>query len=122
MCDNTTATYCITKMGTSHSMDCHYLTIRIWEWAIKSNIQLTSALMPGKQSIIADRETRVCHVDFEWMLSLRYLHQSLNLLSFKPDIDFFVTAVYFAALSDNLFKFEAKKFPPFPCLTIFDNF
>ena len=88
MCDNTTAIYCINKMGTSHSMDCHYLTIRIWEWAIKSNIQLTSALMPEKQSIIADRETRVCHVDLEWMLSPRCLHQSLNLLSFKPDIDF----------------------------------
>ena len=29
MCDNTTAISCINKMGTSHSMNCHYLTVRI---------------------------------------------------------------------------------------------
>ena len=78
MCDNTTAISCINKMGTSHSMDCHYLTVRIWEWAMKSNIEMTPAHIPGKQSIIADIESRVCHVDSEWMRSPRYLHQSLN--------------------------------------------
>ena len=31
MCDNTTAICCINKMGTSHSMDCRYLTVRIWQ-------------------------------------------------------------------------------------------
>ena len=56
MCDNTTAISCINKMGTSHSMDCHYLIVRIWEWAMKSNIQSTAAHITGKQNIIADRE------------------------------------------------------------------
>ena len=60
---------------------------------MKSNIRLTAAHIPGKQNIIADRESRVCHVDSEWMLSPRYLHQSLNLLSFKPDIDLFATQI-----------------------------
>ena len=41
MCGNSTAIFCINKMGTSHSMDCHYLTVRT----------------------IADRESRVCHVN-----------------------------------------------------------
>ena len=91
MCDNTTAISCINEMGTSHSMDYHYLTFRIWEWVMKSNIQLTAAHIPGKKIVIPDREYRVCHADSEWMLSLRYLHQSLNLLSFKPDIDLFAT-------------------------------
>ena len=72
MCDNTTAVSCINKMGTLHSMDCHYLTVRIWEWAIKSNVQLTAAHIPGKQNIIVDRKIRVSHVDSEWMLSPRY--------------------------------------------------
>ena len=76
-------------MGISHSMDFHYLTVRIWDWVMKSNIQLTAAHIPGKQNIIAERESRVCYIDSEWMLSPRYLHQSLNLLSFKPDIDLF---------------------------------
>ena len=48
MCDNTTAISCINKMETSYSMDCHYLTVRIWDWAMKSNIQLTAAHIPGK--------------------------------------------------------------------------
>ena len=48
MCDNTTAISCINKMGTSYSMDYHYLTVRIWDWAMKSNIQLTAAHIPGK--------------------------------------------------------------------------
>ena len=49
MCDNTTAISCINKMGTSHPMDCNYLIVIIWEWAMKSNIQLTAAHIPGKQ-------------------------------------------------------------------------
>ena len=87
--DNITAISCINKMGISHSMDFHYLTVRIWDWVMKSNIQLTAAHIPGKQNIIVERESRVCYIDSEWMLSPRYLHQSLNLLSFKPDIDLF---------------------------------
>ena len=54
---------------------------------------MTAVRIPGKENIIADRESRVCHVDSEWMLSPRYLHQSLNLLSFKPDIDLFATQI-----------------------------
>ena len=50
-------------MESSRSMDCHYLTVRI------------------------------CHVDSEWMLSPRYLHQSLNLRSFKSDIDLFAIQI-----------------------------
>ena len=30
--------------------------------------------------------------------------------------------VYFAVLSDNVFKFQAKEPHPFPCIRIFDNF
>ena len=93
MCDNTTTMSSINKMGTSHSMDCHCRTVRIWKWAMKSNIQLTAAHTPGKQNIIAERVSMVCHVDSEWMLSPRYLHQSLNLLSFKPDTDLFATQI-----------------------------
>ena len=124
MCDNTTAISCINKMGTSDSMDCHYLTVRIWEW--------TAAHIPGKQNIIADRESRVCLVDSEWMLSPRCLHQSLNLLSFKPDVDFFATQInsqftdYLAYRTDPEAKFidafiidrSGLKFYAFPRIAI----
>ena len=33
-----------------------------------------------------------------------------------------ISAVYFAALSDNFFKFQTKKSHPFPCIPIFNNF
>ena len=56
MCDNTTAISCINKMGTSHPMDCNYLIVRIWEWAMKSNIQLTAAYIPRKQKILLQIE------------------------------------------------------------------
>ena len=59
----------------------------------ESNIQLAAAHIPGKQNMIADRESRVCYADSEWLLSPRYLHQSLNLLSFKHDIDLFATQI-----------------------------
>ena len=80
MCDNTRAISLINKMGTSHSMECHYLNVRIWEWAMKSNIQLAAAHIPEKQNIIADRESRVCHVHSKWMLSRRHL---ISILKFN---------------------------------------
>ena len=103
---------------------------------MKSNIQLTAAHIPGKQNIIADRESRVCHVDSEWMLSPRYLHQSLNLLSFKPDIDLFATQInrqfsdYVAHRPDPEAKFTDEftmdwsdlKFYAFPQIAIISRF
>ena len=90
MCDNTTAISCINKIGTSHSMDCHYLTVTIWVWVwilIFSWQQLTSQ---GKEILL---QIETLGFNLEWMLSPRYLHQSLNLLSFKPDIDLFATQI-----------------------------
>ena len=99
---------------------------------MKSNIQLTAARIPGKQNITANRKSRVCHVDSEWMLSPRYLHQSLNLLSFKPDIDLFATQInrqfsdYVAYRREPEVKFidafpidwSGLKFYAFPPITI----
>ena len=132
MFDNTTSISCINKLETSHSMNCHYLTVKIWEWAMKSNIQLTAAHIPGKQKIIANRKSRVCHVDSEWVFFPWYLYQSLNLQSFKPDIDLFVTQVnrqfndYVAYRSDPEATFidaftidwSGLKFYAFPPITI----
>ena len=56
-------------------------------------IKWWAAHIPRKQNIITERESRLCHVDSKWMLSLRCLHQSLNLLSFKPDLDLFATQI-----------------------------
>ena len=63
--DNTTAISCINKMETSRSMVYHYLTIRIWEWTMKTNIHLKAAYISGKQNITADGGSKVFHVDLE---------------------------------------------------------
>ena len=99
---------------------------------MKSNIQLTAAHIPGNQNIIADRESRICHVDSEWMLSPRYL----ILLSFKPDIDLFATQInrkfsdYVAHRPDPEAKFTDEftmdwsdlKFYAFPQIAIISRF
>ena len=99
---------------------------------MKSNIQLTAAHIPGNQNIIADRESRICHVDLESMLSPRYL----ILLSFKPDIDLFATQInrqfsdYVAHRPDPEAKFTDEftmdwsdlKFCAFPQIAIISRF
>ena len=91
--DNTTAISCINKMGTSHSLGCHYQTVQIWELAYLRNIHLTAAFIPGIQNTVADRESRAGHIDGEWMLLPKYLHLSLELLKFEPNIDLFATQI-----------------------------
>ena len=54
MMDNTTAVACVSKMGTSHSVQCNAVTKEIWQFSIKRNIWLPAAYIPGKTNIEAD--------------------------------------------------------------------
>ena len=57
----------------------------------QNNHHLETGYILGKQHNVADEESWVSRTDTKWMLSARYLHQSLYLLSFKPNIDLFAT-------------------------------
>lgn len=57
----------------------------------QNNHHLETGYILGKQDNVADEEYWVSRTDTKWMLSARYLHQSLYLLSFKPNIDLFAT-------------------------------
>ena len=46
--DNTTAVNYVSKMGTSHSVQCNAVTKEIWQFCIKRNIWLLAAYIPGK--------------------------------------------------------------------------
>ena len=82
MSDNTTAIYCINKMGTSHSMECHYEVLKIWEWVIIDKNHLSAAHIPGKLNTVADKVSRSNHIDTEWMLLSKFLNLALEHLCF----------------------------------------
>ena len=65
MYDNTTAIHCINKMGTSHSIECHHQSLKIWEWAIIHKNHLSAAHIPEKLNTVADKESRSNHVESE---------------------------------------------------------
>ena len=69
MMDNTTAVACVSKMGTSHSVQCNAVTKQIWQFCIKRNIWLSAAYIPGKTNTEADEESRRENRDTEWMLN-----------------------------------------------------
>ena len=69
MMDNTIAVACVSKMGTSHSVQCNAVTKEIWQFCIKRNVWLSAAYIPGKTNIEADEESRRENQDSEWMLN-----------------------------------------------------
>lgn len=91
MVDNTTAVSCINKMGTSHSLACNTVTKDIWIFCINKFIWLSAAHIPGKENVIADRESRNINLDTEWKLNSDLLKQALLKLDFEPNFDLFAS-------------------------------
>ena len=91
MMDNTTAVACVSKMGTSHSVLCNNVTQEIWAFCIERNIWVSSAFIPGKLNVEADRESRRQNLDAEWCLKTDILTEALSILGCKPDIDLFAS-------------------------------
>ena len=58
MCDNTTTGNVINHMGTGHSHPCFSVVREIWERCIARQIWISAALIPGKNNLIADFESR----------------------------------------------------------------
>ena len=93
MSDNTTTIHCISKMGASHSMECHHEVLKICEWAIIYKIHLSAANIPGKRNTVADKKSRSNHIDTEWLLQSKFLNLALEHLYFKPETDLFATNI-----------------------------
>ena len=110
MMNNTTAVACVSKMGTSHSVQCNAVTKEIWQFCVKRNIWLSAAYIPGKTNIEADEESRrenqdtewmsnqdtewMLNQDTEWMLNPDILSDALDRLDIKPEIDLFASRLY----------------------------
>ena len=93
MCDNTTAVNVVNHMGTSHSDSCNSVAKEIWEWYIDRKIWLSAALIPGKQNLIVDFESRRNQRASEWRLDRASLICALQRLDFKPDVDLFASRI-----------------------------
>ena len=91
MMNNITAVACVSKMGTSHSVQCNAVTKEIWQFCVKRNIWLSAAYIPGKTNIEADEEPRRKNQDTEWMLNPNILSDALDRLDVKPEIDLFAS-------------------------------
>ena len=95
---------------------------------------MTAAYIPGKDNIIADRESRNKNVDTEWMLNPRFLKLALNYFNFLPCIDIFASRInkqfntYVSYKPDPYAKHidaftitwsteDFYCFPPFSCVT-----
>lgn len=68
--DNTTAISYYNNMGVIKSIKkkCNKLAIEIWEWCIDRKIGLTFSHLPGKDTIEADRLSRIFNDQVEWEL------------------------------------------------------
>ena len=48
---------------------CNKLALKIWYWCYKNNNWISSAHLPGKDNIIADKESRSIHDNTKWKLN-----------------------------------------------------
>lgn len=59
MIDDTTAVAVINNMETCHSIECHSLAVKIWEYGVLHNITwLTEANILGSSNVRTDKESR----------------------------------------------------------------
>ena len=68
MIDNTTAVSYINSMG-GRSLNCNQITRELWVWCVNHGIWLSAAHIPGKENVLADKESREKRSDTEWKLN-----------------------------------------------------
>ncbi|XP_067040975.1 uncharacterized protein [Acropora muricata] len=68
MIDNTTAVSYINSMG-GRSLTCNQITRELWVWCASHRIWLSAAHIPGKENVLADKESRKKDSDTEWKLN-----------------------------------------------------
>ena len=84
MIDNTTAVYTLNNIGTSRSYLCNSAVKKILAWAIKREIWLSSAYIPGKLNEEADALSIEEQIMSEWMLSKDIFAAAMKKLDITP--------------------------------------
>lgn len=89
-CDNTTAVSYINNMGGTHSTLCKNFAKSIWLWSINNNTWLTATHIPGKDTTVADFQSRHFNERTEWELDSEVFKMITDKLG-QPKIDIFAT-------------------------------
>ena len=90
MTDNTTAVACINKQGSTKSQTRNKLTRQIWEFAMKHNLWLSAAHIPGCKNVEADEASRVFNDCTEWTLRSDIFQRLVKEFG-EPSIDLFAS-------------------------------
>ena len=72
-------------MATSHNDSLNSMVLKLWDFCITHQIELTATNLPGSSNIVAEKESRKIYREGEWMLkplsslskSVLDLHQKL---------------------------------------------
>ena len=127
--DNKSAVAHINKMGGTRSPQLVKVTKEMWQYALSRKITLTAEYLPGKDNVIADRESRIFKDTSNWKLlpvmfraietALGPLHtdlfadrlsaQKAQYMSWKPDPHAMATD----AFSRTWVGLQGYAFPPF---------
>ena len=67
--DTVTAVSCLNHMGTNHSVPCNAITQAVRTWWLSHNTWISAAHIPGKDNVVADRESRQVNLDVEWIVT-----------------------------------------------------
>ncbi len=73
-------------------MKLHLLEISndMFDWAISRDITLSAGYIPGKDNVLADKESRTCNLDTEWKLKPKLFDYIVSQFG-APDIDLFAS-------------------------------
>ena len=91
MIDGTIAVSTLAHTGTSHSPFCNNLARIIWDWCLDHNIWLSTAYIPWKLNVLADKDSRNTNMGTEWNLNQSVYCDAIAKLGVKPDIDLFAS-------------------------------
>ena len=73
--DNQTAVAYTNNLGGTVSTQATKLARELWMWCLQRDILLTAQHLPGKENVVADRESRVMKDHSDWMLNPVIFHR-----------------------------------------------
>ena len=89
--DNTTAVSYINKQGGTKSCQMVIIAKKIWDWAIKHQVQVSAEHLPGKQNVTANKLSRELNDNLEWSLDREVFCKLIRKAGFRPQVDLFAT-------------------------------
>ena len=81
----------INKQGGTKSCQMVIIAKKIWDWAIKHQVQVSAEHLPGKQNVTADKLSRELNDNLEWSLDREVFCKLIRKAGFRPQVNLFAT-------------------------------